>query len=188
MIFLTTSFKVLYTTYYKKVYSTCLLILKNHHLAEESTQEAFIKAYRNIDKLKDPTKFGVWIASIASNCAINIYKENKNNNVVNIEDVEVMDYLLSQRINRYNTPYDELEKLELNKEMKIAISKLKPPLNQLIILKYYWELTDQEISEMLDMPLGTVKSSLYRARKILSRVLPSINKDYLKMIKGENNE
>ena len=175
-------FKVLYTTYYKRVYSTCLLILKNHSLAEEAAQEAFIKAYNNIDKLKDPSKFGPWVASIASNCAIDLYKSNKN--VLIIEDNETLDFLINQKIDNTHDPYNELEKSELGREMRLAISKLEPQLEQMVILKYYWELKDKEIADVLQVPIGTVKSSLHRARRTLSGILPSINKDYLKLIEG----
>jgi len=78
------NFKILYTKYKKRVYSICLLILKNHYLAEEASQEAFLKAYKNLDSLKDPAKLEAWIASIASKCAIDIYRKNKN--VVNIDN------------------------------------------------------------------------------------------------------
>ncbi|MBO8169623.1 MAG: RNA polymerase sigma factor [Thermoanaerobacteraceae bacterium] len=179
-------FKVLYTTYYKRVYLTCLLILKNHSLAEDAAQEAFIKAYKNIDKLKDPSKFGPWVASIASNCAIDLYKSNKK--VINIEDNKTLDFLINQKSDTNDEPYNHIEKSELSRELRLAISKLQPKLKQLVILKYYWDLNNQEIADMLQIPIGTVKSSLHRARRTLSKVLPSINKDYLKLIEGTNNE
>ncbi|SMB86085.1 RNA polymerase sigma-70 factor, ECF subfamily [Desulfonispora thiosulfatigenes DSM 11270] len=176
-------FKVLYTTYYKRVYSTCFLILKNHYLAEESAQEAFIKAYKNIDKLKDASKFGAWVAVIASRCAIDIYRDNQK--VVAIEDNDLLEKFIIQKTNNYIDPYDELENLELSKEMRLAITKLTPPANQIIILKFYWQLKDQEIADMLEKPLGTIKSSLHRSKGTLSKILPSINKDYLKLIEGD---
>lgn len=135
-----------------------------------------------MDKLKNPAKFGAWIASIATNCAIDLYKANQKS--IPIEDNEVIDYFMNQCTASTNDPQEQLEKLEVSKEIHLAIIKLTPPANQILILKYYWEFKDEEIAEMLQIPAGTVKSSLYRAKQTLSRVLPAINKDYLKLIEG----
>jgi RNA polymerase sigma-70 factor (ECF subfamily) len=63
---------------------------------------------------------------------------------------------------------------------------LEPVLNQMVVLKYYWNLTDQEIAETLQVPLGTVKSSLYRARRLLEKKLTSFGKEYFK--RGKERE
>ncbi len=86
---MTSHFKVLYITYHKKVYSACLMILKNQALAEEAAQEAFTRAYESIDTLKDPSKFGAWVASIATKISINIY--NRNKKIVSIETQGILD-------------------------------------------------------------------------------------------------
>jgi len=179
---MSSSFEILYSTYVKKIYSTCLLILKSHHLAEEAVQESFISAYNNMHKLKDPAKFEAWIASIATNCAIDLYKTNQK--LIPIENNEVIDYFMNQCIPSTNDPLQKLEKLEISEEIHSAITKLTPPANQILILKYYWDLKDEEIAEMLQIPVGTVKSSHYRAKKTLSKILLTINKDYLKLIEG----
>lgn len=180
------SFKLLYTTYFRKVYSTCLFILKNTHLAEEAAQETFLKAYRNMDKLQDLEKFEAWLKVIATNTAIDIYKVNKK--TINFDPNEPkkrLEYFINEHTLQTNDPFIDLERAELNKDIQEAIHKLSPDLQQLIILKYYAELKDQEIAEALNIPLGTVKSNLHKARKILLRLLPSINKDFLYLIKED---
>lgn len=174
-------FQSLYASYYKKVYHTCLMILRNHHLAEEASQEAFLKAYEKLDSLNDHTKFGAWVAAIATNHCISLYKSNKK--ITSVDREEVLDWLDKNLI--YDSVQNEVERKELSVEVKKAISKLNPSLKQLIILKYYWGLKEKEIAEYLGMPLGTVKSSLYRARKHLSKILPTINEDYGQLLKGE---
>lgn len=169
-------FQVLYVTYYQRVYASCLLILKNHAIAEEATQEAFIKAFECIHTLREPSKFGAWIASIATRIAINIY--NRDKKVVLMDNQEVLDNF-ARRTYPIDDPVSYVEDMQISKELRLAINRLEPPLNQLIILKYYWELSDPEIAELLEIPLGTVKSSLYRAKKMLAKALPAINKDYL---------
>lgn len=181
------SFKLIYTTYFRKVYSICLLILNNPHLAEDATQETFLKAYRNIDKLQDLKKFEAWIKVIATNTAIDIYNSNKN--TINFDPTETkksLEYFINQYDPPINDPFIDIERAELSRDIREAVSKLNTALKQLIILKYYMELKDPEIAEALNMPLGTVKSNLYKTRKILSRSLPSINKEFLFFGKGAN--
>lgn len=169
------SFKFLYGTYYKKVYNTCLMILKNPSLAEEATQESFINAYKKIDTLKDPTKFGSWIASIAAKYSLNLY--NRNKKILYVEKDDVLDLFVNVSKNMVD-PEEILEQKELNRELRTAINKLKPLQSQIIILKYYWELTEQEIAETLEIPVGTVKSSLYRAKKYLAKILTTASNEH----------
>ncbi|MGI6587673.1 MAG: RNA polymerase sigma factor [Peptococcia bacterium] len=180
------AFKILYLKYYQKVYITCFLILKNSALAEEATQEAFLKAYMNIHTLKDPEKFGAWVAAIATKHAINLY--NRNKKVLVFDDYELRkQYLKTNKMYfQENDPCNKYLAKETAQEIREAIYCLSPPLSQMIILKYYWELTDPEIAKRLKLPLGTVKSSLYRARKILGKKLTRSKKDN-KLIKGEPN-
>lgn len=171
-------FRVWYAAYYKRVYHSCLLILKNPALAEDATQDAFLKAYESIDTLKDPEKFGPWVAAIATKKAINIY--NRNKRIYQIDGQLGSEYLFKDA---FLDPSEEVVHREFRMKIREAIAKLKPPYDQLIILKYYWELCDNEIAEMLDMPVGTVKSSLFRARRMLLRALPSIDRVFLKVLK-----
>ncbi len=95
-----------------------------------------------------------------------------------MDNQEVLDNF-ARRTYPIDDPVSYVEDMQISKELRLAINRLEPPLNQLIILKYYWELSDPEIAELLEIPLGTVKSSLYRAKKMLAKALPAINKDYL---------
>lgn len=175
-------FKALYMKYYQRVFNTCYLILKNSALAEEATQEAFLKAYTHIQTLKDPEKFGAWVASIATKQAINIY--NRNKKVFAIGEQELNNYYVMVNKERIyaNEPCSEYLLKERAEEIREAIYCLTPILKQMVILKYYWALTDPEIAESLKLPLGTVKSSLFRARKLLFKKLAWYNKDNFKKI------
>jgi len=179
-------FKNFYLKYYQKVFVTCLLILKNTALAEDATQEAFIKAYLNIHTLKDPEKFGAWVAAIATKHSINVY--NRNKRILCIEEQKLSEQYLEMNNERLyeNEPCSEYLVKERTEEILEVIYSLNPLLKQMIILKYYWMLTDPEIAEMLKMPIGTVKSSLFRARKILAKKM-KVKYQEEKLIKGEVN-
>ncbi|MDD4665957.1 MAG: sigma-70 family RNA polymerase sigma factor [Clostridia bacterium] len=174
-------FKVLYMKYYQKVYVTCLLILKNTTLAEEATQEAFLKAYTKIETLKNPEKFGAWVASIAAKQAINLYNRNKKVLIFDEQELKTQFLKTNNKLLYENEPCSKYLAKEKTQEIREAIYCLSPPLSQMIILKYYWELTDPEIAKRLKLPLGTVKSSLYRARKLLVEKLEG------SILKGEAN-
>jgi len=182
-------FQSLYKKYYQRVYGTCFLILKNTALAEEATQDAFLKAYTNIHTLKDPAKFGAWVAAIATKQAINIY--NRNKKVLTIAEEEFMEQYLKLNNERLyeNEPCSQYLLQEKTEEIRKAILCLTPILKQMVILKYYWTLTDPEIAQVLKLPVGTVKSSLFRARKLLVKKLTSYHQEFManKLVKGEPN-
>jgi RNA polymerase sigma-70 factor (ECF subfamily) len=181
------AFRLLYLKYYQKVFSTCLLILKNSALAEEATQEAFLKAYTNLHTLREPEKFGAWVAAIGSKQAINMYNRNKKSLTIGEEEkILHIKNIWGEQWDDYEPCQKYLEK-ETNQEIRRAIYLLDPLLSQMVILKYYWSLTDQEIADYLQVPLGTVKSSLFRARKTLEITLQKIYGDYLSC-KEENGD
>ncbi len=175
------AFKLYYLKYYQRVYATCLLILKNYALAEEATQEAFLKAYTKLSTLKDQEKFGAWVAAIATKLSIDIYNQNKKLSLFKEEEVRQQYTEIWETPDNYEPCHKYIEK-ETNQEIRKAIYGLTPVLKQMVILKYYWNLTDPEIAEMLNIPVGTVKSSLYRARKLLEKKLTVIDRDYRKLI------
>ena len=154
-------FKILYTTYYQRVYKCCLFILNNPALAEDAAQDAFLKAYENLSELRDLSKFGAWVASIATKNAINLYNRNKRSLPLDNETI----FHRIDKVSLSNDPQDIAVYNETSEELQRVIAQLNPPMNQLILLKYYWDLKDQEIAELLGIPLGTVKSSLHRDRK-----------------------
>jgi RNA polymerase sigma-70 factor (ECF subfamily) len=144
------------------------MILRNHELAEEVTQETFTTAYEKIYTLKDPAKFSSWIISIATNKAISLYRRNQK--IVPIDEEAVLDYFEQNNWNS-NDLSDVLVINEQIDAVKEAVTQLPPKLKEVIILKYYMKLQDQEISKQIGKPVGTVKSSLYRAKKLLAKML-----------------
>lgn len=161
--------------HYEKVYTASYMILRNHALAEEITQETFMTAYEKIDTLKDPAKFSSWVTSIAVNKAITLCK--RNNKVVAIDEEAILDYF-----EKKNTSQADLAEVvainELISVVQEAISQLAPEMRAVIVLKYYLGMQYKEIGEYLEKPVGTVKSTLYRAKKLLAKVLISKQPDF----------
>lgn len=160
-------YKVLYNTYKEKVYKIAFSILKNEHDSKDVLQDTFIKVIDNIDKLKDKNKFDKWIKAIAYNTAK--MKYNKNKKELPVDNSSYIDFV-SNHID-LQLPEKLLEQKEFNGFMMEQINSLNNQYNEVISLYYYSELTYQEISECLDVSIGTVKSRLYRAKQILREKL-----------------
>jgi RNA polymerase sigma-70 factor (ECF subfamily) len=145
------AFSRLLKQHYNTIYRVSRSILKNECDIEDALQEAAIKAYKGIGKLKDVTLFKSWLIRIAINESYNIIRKNKN-----------------------HIPLDTLEDNaspveEDNSDMDIrkAILNLEEDLRLVTVLYYYEDLPIKSISTIMNIPEGTVKSRLSRARNKL---------------------
>lgn len=163
----TKAFEVLFQLFYERVYKASYMILKDVTLAEDAAQEAFLKAFKRLDTLKEPKKFGPWVESIATRCAIDILRERKA--MVFVEEMsEEMrgDYKITSAP---SLPDDELESRELNDRLKKAMDALSPIYRRVIVLKFFLSYDNDQIADALKIPVGTVKSRLNRAIQVLKR-------------------
>lgn len=158
--------------YKDKVYQLCYRMLGNRHEAEDAAQEAFIRAYVNIHTYNPNLKFSSWLYRIATNLSIDRMRKKKPDVYLDAE-VAGTDGLTmhSQLADEQRSPEDELEGLELQRTVQEAILKLPEKYRTVIVLKYIDELSLQEISEILDLPVGTVKTRIHRGREALRKYL-----------------
>jgi RNA polymerase sigma-70 factor, ECF subfamily len=158
--------------YKNKVYQLCYRMLGNRHEAEDAAQEAFIRAYINIDTYNPNMKFSSWLYRIATNLSIDRIRKKKPDFYLDAE-VSGTDGLTmySQFASTEASPEDALESLELQETVQKAILKLPEKYRSVIVLKYIEELSLQEISEILDLPVGTVKTRIHRGREALRKQL-----------------
>lgn len=142
--------KELFEHYHKDVYRTCCYMLKNQHDAEDVCQEVFIKIlqqdYKQIANLKP------WILSITMNACRNDIR-NRSRVFLGTEFLQwVMNKIDPKRVD------EQFEEKEQKEQIASYIHKLSPKIREVIVLKYLHELKNEEISHMLSIPLGTVKS------------------------------
>ncbi|WP_433746354.1 RNA polymerase sigma factor SigW [Falsibacillus pallidus] len=158
--------------YKDKVYQVCYRILGNRHEAEDIAQEAFIRAYINIESFNQSRKFSTWLYRIATNLCIDRIRKKKPDYYLDAE-VSGTDGLTmySQVAADVALPEEELEKMELRDNVHKEILKLPQKYRTVIVLKYIEELSLNEISEILDLPLGTVKTRMHRGREALRKQL-----------------
>ena len=167
------AWQVLYKNNYERVYRTALDILWDVELAKDAAQETFVRAFLNINTLKDKEKFGVWVCTIAINTSKNMLKSkikqnekcvslyDKNGNIKNIV-TEMCDF---------NTPEKTYEDDELIHEILTSIEELSLDEQMIIYLKYYKEFTYTQIAQYLELNISTVKMRFHRAKeKILNKL------------------
>jgi RNA polymerase sigma factor (sigma-70 family) len=166
------AYATLMKRYKKAVYFMILKMIRDADDAEDLTMEAFAKAFRNLERFKKDYTFSTWLFRIATNNTIDFIRKKKlktmslNNtlsddsgNAVNI-DVEDDD----------NNPQDEYIKSQRIEMVRIFVDKLPAKYRKLVQLRYFDELSYEEIAQELEKPLGTVKAQLHRSRELLYEI------------------
>jgi RNA polymerase sigma-70 factor (ECF subfamily) len=158
--------------YKDKVYQICFRMLGNRHEAEDIAQEAFLRAYVNISSFNQERKFPTWLYRIATNLCIDRIRKKKPDYYLDAEifGTDGLD-MYSQIAASGKTPESEVEGMELHETVQKEISALPEKYRSVIILKYLEDLSLNEISEILNMPLGTVKTRIHRGREALRKQL-----------------
>ncbi|GAB3062953.1 RNA polymerase sigma factor SigW [Virgibacillus ainsalahensis] len=166
------AFEDVVSFYQNKIYQHCYRMLGNAHEAEDIAQEAFIRAYVNIHSFDERRKFSTWLYRIATNLTIDRIRKRKPDyyldaEVKGTEGLDMYSRLAADR----PLPGEEVESLEMQRYIHKEISELPPKYRSIIILRYLEEFSLKEISDTLDIPLGTVKTRIHRGREALRKKL-----------------
>ena len=166
------AFSELMDLYKDQVYHIVYRMLGNVHEAQDVSQEAFLRAYMNIDSYDEKRKFSTWLFRIATNLAIDRIRKKKPD--FHLEDkvagTEDLDYH-SQFSSDDPLPEDQVLQLEMQEWIQEEIMKLPPKYRAAVILKYLEDLSLKEISEILNLPVATVKTRIHRGREALRKSL-----------------
>ncbi|WP_071396678.1 RNA polymerase sigma factor SigW [Bacillus tuaregi] len=158
--------------YKDKVFQLSFRMLGNRHEAEDIAQEAFIRAYVNIQSYNINLKFSTWLYRIATNLCIDRIRKKKPDYYLDAEVAGTEGLTMYSQIpSKTRLPEDDVESLELQDTIQREISNLPEKYRTVIVLKYIEELSLNEISEILEMPLGTVKTRIHRGREALRKQL-----------------
>jgi RNA polymerase sigma factor (sigma-70 family) len=169
----------LMSRYKDSIYYMLLKMVNNRDDAEDLTIEAFGKAFRNIRQYTPDYAFSTWLFKIATNNCIDFIRK-KRKLMLSIdrgfENEEGQDVSLEVRSDGPG-PDDVMMKKQKVMMMKDVVDKLKPRYRRLVELRYYQELSYEEIAVELNLPLGTVKAQLFRAREFLYQIMK--NSEYV---------
>jgi len=157
--------------YRDAIYFMLLKMVNNESDAEDLTIEAFGKAFRNIKQYTASFAFSTWLFKIASNNAIDFMRKKKLNNVSIDETLRDTDAMPINIRSEQPTPEESMISEQKILMLRSIVAKLKPRYRKLVELRYFYEYSYEEISEEMDLPIGTVKAQLFRARELLQNVL-----------------
>lgn len=167
------AFEQLIIRYERKIYSICFYFLKSREDAEDAAQEVILKLYKKLESFRKEAAFSTWMNYVASNTCRDYLRKRKRNQVLHLdEDIRTDEGNISRELpSEEDTPEESMEKKELGVLMQEALFKLRDDHKEILLMREYQELSYDEISEILEISVGTVKSRIYRARQDLKGLL-----------------
>jgi RNA polymerase sigma-70 factor (ECF subfamily) len=157
--------------YRDAIYYMLLKMVSNAADAEDLTIEAFGKAFKNIRQYTANFAFSTWLFKIASNNAIDFMRKKKLNNVSIDDHIGEHDSIPVNIRSEQPTPEESMISEQKVLMLRSVVAKLKPRYRKLVELRYFYEYSYEEISEEMNLPIGTVKAQLFRARELLQNIL-----------------
>ncbi|MGV3487379.1 MAG: RNA polymerase sigma factor SigW [Tuberibacillus sp.] len=166
------AFARLVDLYKSQVYNICLRMVKIPAEAEDLAQEAFIRAFTNIGKYETDKKFSTWLYRIATNLSIDFLRKKKPGVYLDAELPGTEGFDMHSQLSANDPlPEDQVVQKETSAWLQDEIDQLPPKYRAAIILKYMEDLSLKEISEVLDLPVPTVKTRIHRGREALKERL-----------------
>jgi RNA polymerase sigma-70 factor (ECF subfamily) len=166
------AYRELVRRYERPVFALLYRMVRDRELAEDLAQETFIKALNAIDSYRPEFKFSSWIFKIGNNAAIDHLRRRELDTLSldgspHAETPEAMQATALQIGARQESPLDAVEARELGGAIEAAIGRLRPEYRSCILLRHVEGRAYEEIAEILNLPLGTVKTYIHRARNEL---------------------
>lgn len=165
--------------YKDSVFFMMLKMCNNKDDAEDLTIEAFGRAFKKLDQYTPDFAFSTWLFKIASNNAIDFLRRKKQKNNVSIDnkfsDDDGFDFSSNIKAHGLDPEEHFIRKQKID-TVRILVDNLKPKYREMIELFYFQEMSHEEISKQLSLPIGTVKAQLFRARDLLYTALKSRDK------------
>ena len=164
------AYNLLVSRWEKRVYNYLLRLVSNREDALDVSQEVFLKAYQSLRKLEDPARFSGWLFRIAHNEAFSLLRRRK-------PEAE-----LAAEIHTADSS-SRLLPMELSLAVENALQRLSADQREAVLLKVYQGFKFEEMAEILECPVSTVKSRLYTALDLLKATLAPVHQ---KAVRGES--
>lgn len=166
------AFGMLVKRYQDRLFNTILRLCGNRDDAEELSQETFVKALENLNSFRQASQFYTWLFRIAVNLTITRRRRESRIRVGRLETRRAdgeQAYRYEEIIadHRQHNPHDAVVSADINRRIEQALMKLDDEFRTVVVLCDIEHMDYAEISRVLDVPIGTVKSRIYRARKLL---------------------
>ncbi len=166
------AYDALMEMYHDAVFNVIFRMVRNKQEAEDLTQETFIKAYNSINSFNEAYAFSTWLFKIATNHCIDFFRKRKLVTHSLDEPIKYKDDEIKQEYATDEPTIDnEMVAIEKSRIIKEAINKLPEKYRIAIILRHHEEKSYDEIAQIMNLPLGTVKARIFRAREMLKKYL-----------------
>jgi RNA polymerase sigma-70 factor, ECF subfamily len=170
------AYRELIRRYERPLFALLFRMVRDRELAEDLSQETFVKALNAIDSYRPEFKFSSWIFKIGNNAAIDHLRRRELDTLSldgspHAETPDAMQATALQIGARQESPLDTVEAKELGGAIEAAIGRLRPEYRSCILLRHVEGRAYEEIAEILNLPLGTVKTYIHRARNELRLAL-----------------
>ncbi len=163
------SFEELVKRYQRPIAGYVYRMLGDYDSSLDVTQEVFIKVYNSLHRYSSEYKFSTWLYRIAHNAAIDHIRRNSAN-TLSIETESKDGAYQLQIESRDLSPEQQRERKEWRAEIQAVVKRLPPAYRELIVLRHSQELSYDEIAQVTNLPLGTVKNRLFRAREMMREI------------------
>ena len=173
------AYEVLVLQYQDRLVFSVYKFLKDFELAQDIAQEAFVKAFKNIEKFRGDSSFYTWIYRIAINTAKNLLSSKARSSEV--YDDEIMELKLSESAVTTENPENILEAEDLRSKMMDAIQSLPDDIRTTLSLREFDGLSYEEIAKVQNCPIGTVRSRIHKGREILDKTFSKYNMSNLEI-------
>lgn len=160
------AFIKLFEKYEADLYKVAFMYVGNQDEALDVIQETAYRSFKSITRLREAKYLKTWLTKITINCSMDLLRDQKKNKVIDIDKIVMTD----------EDTMDLAENIDLKITLNDLIHQLDPKEKSVIILRFYNDFTLKQTSEILEIPLGTVKTTLYRALEKLRKNIEEAKK------------
>jgi RNA polymerase sigma-70 factor, ECF subfamily len=164
------AYRVLFEAYQDRTYNIAYHFCGDANLAQDLTQQVFLKLFKSIDQFRFDAEFSTWLYRLVANVCID--EERKRRRLLPWDPRAGIDRLIERR-----TGEEHFSRKEMASSVRRAVAELKPKLRIVILLKYFEEMSYEEMASALGCSSGTVASRLNRGHQMLSRKLAHLNRN-----------
>jgi RNA polymerase sigma-70 factor, ECF subfamily len=169
------AFAQLVQRHQRRVFNLVFRMLQNYEEANEVTQETFLAAWQGLPSFRGDARFSTWLYRIAYNCSLKQIEQRKRDQAL---QTAVQSEQLFQQESSEERADAELEAQERQALVRKHLSMLPAKYRIVLVLRHLQELTYEEMAEILTMPIGTIKTHLFRARNLLKERLETFEREW----------
>lgn len=175
------AFALLVQRYQRRVFNLVYRMLQQYEEASEVTQEAFLAAWQGLPSFRGDARFSTWLYRVAYNCSLKQLEQHKRDRT--LQAALQADHLL-ERLTEDDSADVAMEIHDRQAFVQEQLSLLPAKYRIVLILRHLQEMTYEEMAEILTVPIGTIKTHLFRARNLLKERLQALDRERLTKTKG----